>query len=185
VSDSDDDGGGKNNVVRVDFAARRPKTVPAPTPTQPPAAADLKADRPEKLRMFARLIEKGMVMVTIDSRVDNARLPSRFAGELQLNLNFSHRFGLADFDYDDDGLRASLSFGGTPFFCDIPWTAVYGMTSSIDGERMLWPDSFPRELVSLLPAQARHTPAAPALTETPDPPEPPPPSPRPTLRRVK
>ncbi len=184
MSEQDDDDGGKNNVVRVDFAARRAKPVPAPTPTQPPAAAQLGAERPEKLRMFARLIEKGMVMVTIDSRVDNTRLPSRFAGELQLNLNFSHRFGLADFDYDDEGLRASLSFGGTPFFCDIPWTAIYGMTSSVDGERMLWPDSFPRELVALLPAQARHSPSAPAPADSTDPPDPPP-SPRPTLRRVK
>ena len=186
MSEHDD---GSDNVVRVDFAAKRPKAQPKPTTRQqPPAAAELGPDRPEKLRMFARLIERGMVMVTIDARTGLARVPAKLAGELQLNLNFSHRFGLEDFDYDDDGVRASLSFGGQPFFCDLPWSTVYGMTSHVDGERLLWPDSFPRELVSLLPAQARHpsTPE-PAAEAKPEPePEPPAPTPpRPTLRRVK
>ncbi len=181
MTDRDDD---TNNVVRVDFAAGRPKPAPPPTKTQPPSSAELGLDRPEKLRMFSRLAERGMVMVTLDARVDNARVPSQFVGELQLNLNFSHRFGLDDFDYDDEGVRASLSFGGKPFFCDVPWTAVYGMTSHVDGERLLWPDSFPAELVSLLPAQARHPPD-PELASEPEPEPEPPAPPRPTLRRIK
>jgi stringent starvation protein B len=184
VSEHDD---GSDNVVRVDFAAKRPKAPPKPTRTQPPAAAELGPERPEKLRMFARLIERGMVMVTLDARAGGARVPPKFAGELQLNLNFSHRFGLADFEYDDNGVRASLSFGGQPFFCDLPWSTVYGMTSHVDGERLLWPDSFPQELVSLLPAQARH-PSAPEPSSEVKPeaePEPEPPPPRPTLRRIK
>lgn len=188
MSERDDDG--SDNVVRVDFAAKRPKPAPPPTRTQPPAAVELGPERPEKLRMFARLIERGMVMVTLDARTGLARVPSKLAGELQLNLNFSHRFGLEDFDYDDDGVRASLSFGGQPFFCDLPWSTVYGMTSHVDGERLLWPDSFPQELVSLLPAQARHPSAStpePSPGPKPEPePEPPAPTtPRPTLRRVK
>jgi len=185
--DDDNDAGGDasvDNLVRVDFGARRLKPAPPPT-ARPPSSTELGTDRPEKLRQFARLIERGQVMLTLDPRVDNARVPAQFSSELQLNLNFSHRFGLDDFDYDDEGVRASLSFGGKPFFCDIPWTAVYGMTSHVDGEeRLMWPDSFPRELAPLLPAQARHTPE-PLPSPEPDPPEPPPSSPRPTLRRVK
>ncbi|HEY1101443.1 MAG TPA: ClpXP protease specificity-enhancing factor SspB [Myxococcota bacterium] len=188
-----DDNQPADNVVRVDFSARRakPKPPPAAVRSQPPSSTELSADRPEKLRMFARLIEKGMVMVTVDTRAADVRVPPRFGGELQLNLNFSHRFGLDDFDYDDVGVRASLSFGGTPHFCELPWTAVYGMTSHVDGERLLWPDSFPKELVSLLPAQARHPrepelDVRPAETSTDGGDEDPPPtSPRPTLRRIK
>jgi hypothetical protein len=185
VSEHDD---GSDNVVRVDFAAKRPKATPKPTRLQPPAAVELGPERPEKLRVFARLIERGMVMVTLDARSGLARVPPKLAGELQLNLNFSHRFGLEDFDYDDDGVRASLSFGGQPFFCDLPWSTVYGMTSHVDGERLLWPDSFPQELVSLLPAQARHPPSpepAPEARPEPEPEPPAPTTPRPTLRRVK
>lgn len=194
MTDNDDDNAPADNVVRVDFgAARRPKAKPpAAVRAPPPAATELGTERPEKLRMFARLIEKGMVMVTVDTRVVEVRVPTRFAGELQLNLNFSHRFGLEDFDYDDVGVRGSLSFGGTPFHCELPWHAVYGMTSHVDGERLLWPDSFPKELVSLLPAQARHA-REPELAPRPEAERPaidgsdddPPSPPRPTLRRIK
>ena len=188
MNESDDDNPPADNVVRVDFSARKPRAkAPPVVRAQPPSSTEIAAERPEKLRMFARLIEKGMVMVTVDTRANEVRVPTRFGGELQLNLNFSHRFGLEDFDYDDVGVRASLSFGGTPAFCDLPWTAVYGMTSHIDGERLLWPDSFPKELVALLPAQARHPrdPEPEARPDADDEPPPPPSPPRPTLRRIK
>ena len=191
MTDHDDDNSPADNVVRVDFSSRKPKAKAAPPSqrVQPPASTELSPERPEKLRQFARLIEKGMVMVTVDARLPEVRVPTRFVGELQLNLNFSHRFGLDDFNYDDVGVRASLSFGGTPFLCDLPWSAVYGMTSQVDAERLLWPDSFPRELVNLLPAQARH-PREPLPAPEPAMPidggdDDPPPSPRPTLRRIK
>lgn len=184
MADDDDnsaeDKGPANNVVRVDFGAKKAKPK-VPVLTQPPASSELGPERPEKLRMFARLIERGMVMVTVDARKDNARVPSRLLRELQLNLNFSHKFGVADFFYDDDGVRASLSFQGTPFFVDLPWTAIYGMSSHVDGERMIWPDSLPQELKAMVPPQARHG----VKDGTDDDDEPPPPPPKPTLRRVK
>ena len=170
-----------SNVVRVDFAAKKQKAK-QPSFTQPPSSSELATgDRPEKLRVFARLIERGMVMVTVDARRDNAQVPPRFRGELQLNLNFSHKFNVADFFYDDEGGRCSLSFQGTPFFCDVPWSAVWGLTAHADGERVLWPDSLPAELHNLLPAQARHA----AADDPGDDKDPPPPGPRPTLRRIK
>ena len=179
----------KNNVVRVDFAAKKQKP-PMPQLKQPPSSSELGPERPEKLRMFARLIERGMVMITADARRDNARVPNRLAGDLELKLNFSHKFGVGDFFYDDDGVRASLSFGGQAFYVDIPWTAVYGMLSHVDGERMIWPDSLPEELKALLPPQARHAIVDDAGVDATgdagadeDGDEPPPP--KPTLRRVK
>ncbi|MDP2343331.1 MAG: hypothetical protein Q8O67_20400 [Deltaproteobacteria bacterium] len=175
---ADDDNDSPDNVVRVDFAAKKQKPK-QPDLSQPQSSSELSPDRPEKLRVFARLIERGMVMVTTDAR-RNARVPAKFAGELQLNLNFSHKFGVADFFYDDDGVRCSLSFQGQAFFCDLPWTAVWGLTSHADGERVLWPDSLPEELRSLLPAQARHPTA-----KDDDGDDPPPPAPKPTLRRIK
>ncbi len=184
-SDRSDEQEPVNNVVRVDFAARQ-KKPPQPTITRP-SAQSLSPERPEKLRMFARLIERGMVMITLDPRVGNTRVPPQFANEIQLNLNFSHRFGHEDFDYDDDGVRASLRFGGQAFFCDVPWDALYGMTSQVDGERLMWPDSFPEELAALLPAQARHRPLEKDVLPEPDPEPDPPPFPpgRPKLRRIK
>jgi stringent starvation protein B len=120
-----------------------------------PAAADLGPDRPEKLRTFARLIEQGMTMVTLDARREGVRVPPHLAQELMLNLNFSLRFGIDDFTYDDDGVRASLSFNKMPFLCDIPWSSVYQLTSTVNADRMVWPDSLPVELSDRVPPQVR------------------------------
>ena len=157
------------NVVRVDFAARRQKQEQqkrdqqrvADAARSRPTSAELSPERPEKLRVFTRLVERGMVMVTLDARRDGVRVPANLAGELQLNLNFSLRFGIDDFAFDDDGVRASLSFRGTPFHCEVPWSSVYMMTSAVDAERLMWPDSLPPELAELVPPQARPSTARP------------------------
>ena len=213
----DDDVGDASdgNVVRVDFSARRPKAPPTPQQLQQkvadaarlrPSPADLGPERPEKLRMFARFVDQGMTMVSLDARREGVRVPQHLAGELMLNLNFSLRFGIDDFAYDDDGVRASLTFNKVPFFCEIPWGAVYQMTSTVNADRMMWPDSLPAELADLVPPQVRpSTPRAPAPSPiatvapieptassstvddggVPDDDGPKPTTPRPTLRRVK
>lgn len=124
------------NVVRVDFRARVP-------------AADPSAS--EKFAVFSRFAEKGKVMVTLDARRPGVSVPSRFVEDAQLNLDFSVRFGLADFAFDSRGVRASLSFQRQPFFCDIPWSAVYALFSHVDNERLTWARSLPREILDQLP----------------------------------
>lgn len=123
-------------VVRVDFRARVP-------------AADPHAS--EKFAVFSRFAEKGKVMVTLDARRPGVSVPTRFAEDPQLNLDFSVRFGLADFAFDARGVRASLSFQRQPFFCDLPWSAVYALYSHVDNERLTWARSLPREILDQLP----------------------------------
>lgn len=126
------------NLVRVDF-----KRAQRTAPSDPTA--------PQKYGVFSRFIERGKVMVTLDSRRAGVHVPSKFAGEQQLNLDFSERFGLADFVYDERGVRASLSFNRQPFFCDVPWAAVYALYSHVDSERLTWPRSLPTEILDQLP----------------------------------
>lgn len=128
----------RDNVVRVAFGAARPMR------------ADACPRAPEKLAVFTRLVEAGMVLVHFDTRVPGARVPPQFAGDVQLGLNFSHRFGLPDFVFDDAGVRASLSFQGQPFFCDVPWSAVFMMRSYVTDDVALFSESMPRELAKLL-----------------------------------
>lgn len=127
-----------DNVVRVAFGAARPIRADAC-----PRAA-------EKLAAFTRLVDAGMVLVHLDTRVPGARVPPQYAGDVQLGLNFSHRFGLGDFVFDDVGVRASLSFQGQPFFCDVPWSAVFMMRSYVTDDVALFTESMPRELARLL-----------------------------------
>lgn len=119
-----------DNVVRLPFG--RSDTRRSPAPGQPKAPDDPRAAA--KLALFSRLIEEGMVMVTLDPRVEGVIVPSRFLGQPELRLNFSHNFHLADFDYDGQGVRASLSFQGKRFFCDIPWAAIDMLYAHETGE---------------------------------------------------
>ncbi|MBM4281334.1 MAG: hypothetical protein FJ137_11435 [Deltaproteobacteria bacterium] len=165
----DDDNEGKlgkdadGNVVRIDFAARRQRLDQQRQKQQRvadaarlrPAPTELGPERPEKLRMFARLIEQGMTMVTLDARRDGVSVPAHLSAELMLNLNFCLRFGINDFAYDDDGVRATLTFHKVPFFCEVPWSAVYQLTSTVNADRLVWPDSLPAELADRVPPQVR------------------------------
>lgn len=145
-------GAGADNVVRLDFK-RASKPQPA-APGEPQLVAG-RGGADEKLRDFTEMIERGMVMVTLDARRFGVRVPPRFAGELELRLNFSLRFQVADFRYDGRGVRASLSFQGTAFFCDVPWTAIYQLRSHVDNQVRLWPDDMPDELIAMIPEAAR------------------------------
>jgi hypothetical protein len=78
-------------------------------------------------------------------------VPAQFRDEAQLNLDFSEKFGLADFVYDERGVRASLSFQRQPFFCDVPWSGVYMLFSHVDNERLTWARSLPTEILDQLP----------------------------------
>ena len=139
MSETDDPGELPDNLVRVQFGQGKKRAQPEPPPPG------------EKLETFQRLIERGMVMVTLDSRRTGVRVPAKFAGDMQLALNFSLRFGVADFMYDTRGVRATLTFGGQPTFCDVPWTSVYAMRSHVDNQALLWPEDLPSELLEMIP----------------------------------
>lgn len=138
MTDEDSDDGEQANVVRVDF-----KRAQRSSPSDPLA--------PQKFAVFSRFVAKGKVMVTLDARRTGVSVPSHLAQESQLNLDFSDRFGLSDFAYDERGVRASLSFNRQPFFCDVPWSAVYALFSHADNERLTWSGALPSEILAQLP----------------------------------
>ncbi|MBA2662224.1 MAG: hypothetical protein H0U74_08000 [Bradymonadaceae bacterium] len=111
-----------DNVVHIDFKRGKNRGNP-PTPASEVIEFADPRDK-DKLKAFSELIENGMVMVTIDARSRNVTIPAQFRSMSELRLNFSHLFGIKDFEYDVMSIRASLSFDGKPYFCEIPWAAV-------------------------------------------------------------
>ncbi len=130
------------NVVKVDFGRA------AKAPSDDYSIKSLPEDDrgEEKLFAFEKLVEVGMVMVTLDTRRKGVQVPARFRNDLQLHLNFSHRFGIDDFLYDEHGVQASLSFHGQAFRCVVPWTAVYMMRSHVDQAVAIFPEDLPDEM---------------------------------------
>ena len=108
------------------------------------------AGNDEKLEVFTEMLDRGTVLVTLDARREDVGVPPHFASEMRLNLNFCHLFGISDFEYDEMGVRASLSFGGVDTYCDVPWTAVYMMRSHVENDVTLFPGSIPPEMLAFV-----------------------------------
>jgi hypothetical protein len=115
----------EDNVIHVDFGAPR---APAVEPDTPPyydvGTFDPDALAFKKLEIFTEFVDAGMVSVTLDASAQGVCVPPQFEGRPELVLNFSHRFYIEDFTYDEHAICASLSFSGTPFYCVVPWKAV-------------------------------------------------------------
>lgn len=106
------------------------------------------------LPIMERLLDSGKVMVHLLPGLLGVRVPSQFRNLPILRLNFSYRFGIADFQVDERGVRASLSFGGTNYFCDIPWGAVLALSSEPTDEFYVWVENFSLDqLASILPPE--------------------------------
>lgn len=150
-----DDKAGDDNIVRVDFRQRavvdeagevqEQFAEPEPEPTPEPAT---------KLERFSQMLEHGVVRVTFDTRVHGVQVPESFQGTPQLHLNFSVRFNLDDFEYDARGVRGTLSFNSGEQLCVVPWPSVYVLHSPALDETYPYPESFPAELLAMLPALA-------------------------------
>lgn len=136
----------KGKVIHVAFGAPKNEVVEV---LQEPASELSK----QKSAQFEELVDKGVVMVTFDTRVEGVSVPEQFRGTPQLHLNFSYDYQIRDFEFDDYGVRASLSFGGKNHFCDIPWEAVYMLRPEEQEEGMVFPASLPMEIRQMLPPE--------------------------------
>ena len=102
------------------------------------------------LPIMEKLLDAGKVMVHLLPGLLGVRVPAQFRNQPLLRLNFSYRFGIADFQVDERGVRASLSFGGVPHFCDIPWGAVLALSSEPTDELYVWVDQFSLDQLQLI-----------------------------------
>jgi hypothetical protein len=162
---------------------------------------------PAKKDVVLALLEADDVYIHLDPRKDEVRVPKWFKQQphlvLQIGLNMP--VPITDLEVSDDSVSCTLSFNRSPFFCLIPWRAVYALVGA-DGRAMVWPDDIPPEVAAQAAKAARQqapekkgghlravsdgaepeapeevapveaAPAAPAA-EAPPPPEPPPPEP--------
>ena len=97
----------------------------------------------QKLRLFDLLLQDGVATLHLDARRPGVIVPPHLRSDEWLVLNYSYRFHLADFTFDDKGVRASLSFQGQAFPCTVPWPAVFAITNKDRTEGRLWREDMP------------------------------------------
>jgi stringent starvation protein B len=104
---------------------------------------------PPKKDVILALLERTSVFIHLDPRHPEVRVPPWFKNQpqlvLQVGLNLAVR--IPDLDVGDDAVSCTLSFNRSPFFCYVPWTAVFGLVGE-DGKGMLWPKDIPPEVAA-------------------------------------
>jgi hypothetical protein len=87
-----------------------------------------------KYQALLSRLDRGMVRVFINSEYIGVSLPANLMNHPEVILNLSYGFKLDVFDVTQWGVVASLSFGGQPFNCELPWESIYYIQSALDDE---------------------------------------------------
>ncbi len=108
---------------------------------------------PSKKDVVLALLQGPSVFVHLDPRKKGVVVPSNFRKQpqlvLQIGLNMAVQ--IPDLRVDDDGISCTLSFSRSPFWCCLPWFAVYAIVSE-DGPGMVWPEDVPPEVAAQMQA---------------------------------
>ena len=105
---------------------------------------------PGKKETLLAYLERGIAMLHLDARRKGVEVPAQHADDPHLRLNLSYKYGIPDLFVDDDQVVATLSFRGRGFQCQVPWGAIFGITSQSTGEGQVWPEDLPSEVMSAL-----------------------------------
>ena len=132
--------------------------------------------------MQALLMQASSVFVHLDPRHAAAAVPPQFRSSplLVLEIGMNMVRPIPDLRLEEDGINATLSFGGRPFQCWLPWDAIFALVTP-EKKAMVWQNDVPQELVDKQPGL--RTPSKPRakpklvasdgkmLTDTPEAPE--------------
>ena len=112
---------------------------------------------PSKKEVLLNLLEKTSVLMHLDARREDVLVPRHLKTNpqliLQLGLNLA--VPIRDLDVGDDGVKCTLSFSRTPFYCVLPYPAIFAMVSEDGGRAMVWPEDVPAEVARAAEAEAR------------------------------
>ncbi len=111
---------------------------------------------PSKKEVVLALLERSTVFIHLDPRRDQVAVPPWLKKQprlvLQIGLNIA--VPIRDLSVDDECVSCTLSFNRSPYFCWIPWQAVFALVGE-DQRGMVWPDDVPPELVAQAEGQSK------------------------------
>jgi len=89
------------------------------------------------------------MFIHLDPRRPGVEVPRQLQSQSQLVLQVGREMAvpIPDLDVGDTGITATLSFSRKPFFCKIPWSAVYGLVDE-EGKGQVWKEDVPPEVAA-------------------------------------
>jgi len=124
---------------------------------------------PPKKDVAMALLQGPSVFIHLDPRKPQVVVPAYFKKQPQLVLQvgLNMQIPIPDLKVDDEGVTCTLSFNRRPFWCKLPWSAIYALvgeaTEGQEMKGMLWPEDVPAEI----PLQSEGKPAQPAAASGP------------------
>lgn len=100
----------------------------------------------DKMNYFSSLLQQGMTTIRINTKCNGVVLPNHLKDQLLTQLNWSVKFRIPDFQYDERGVRGTLSFNKTPCYTDVPWEGVWAMALAHGEKTREWKESIPKEI---------------------------------------
>lgn len=109
---------------------------------------------PPKKDVALALLEQASMYIHLDPRAESVQVPVSFKNQPQLVLQVGLNMAvpIRDLNVDEQGLSCTLSFNRTPFFCVIPWPAVFALVGE-NGQAMVWAEDVPAEVAAQAQAQ--------------------------------
>lgn len=122
-----------------------------------------------KRKLIEDLLDQGPILVHIDARAEGVSVPDQFRSQPRLVLRFGYQLSppILDLDVGEDAIRGTLTFGGQPFTCEVPWHALYAVVAEADAQGMVWPEDVPDEILEELGVSAGAPTANPAPAREP------------------
>jgi hypothetical protein len=102
---------------------------------------------PTKQAQFQAFLDRGSVFVHLDPRREGVEAPAsvKARSRVVLQIRRALTIPLPDITVDADAVRVTLTFGGEPFRCTLPWGSMFSLVAD-DGEVTVWPLELPHEL---------------------------------------
>jgi hypothetical protein len=102
--------------------------------------------KPSKKDLALALLEQGAIYVHLDPRRDKVVVPQSYRSQPELVLQFglNMRIPIPDLEVGDEAIAGTLSFARRPFWCWIPWEAVFAIVDP-DRPGAAWPEDAPTD----------------------------------------
>lgn len=123
---------------------------------------------PPKKDVAIALLERSSVFIHLDPRREKVAVPPWFKKrpQLVLQIGLNMPVPIRDLNVDEECISCTLSFNRSPFFCWVPWDAIYALVGE-DGRGMVWPEDIPPEVAAQTPKGSAEEAPAPAAAPKP------------------
>lgn len=105
-------------------------------------------NKKDKLEVALLLLEGGDIKIHLDARRRGVVVPPRFKHDPHLLLQIGRNMPvpIPDLKVTKKGIKGTLSFNRTPFYCMLPWRSIYAVVGVNDNRGMVWEEDMPSEM---------------------------------------